>query len=409
MSSNNSANLKHAEKRLKDIENFFRNNRELILHVRNLIIKYLELLKSKFGSSVKVRIMNFCGTHEWTTVYYGIRSLLPSDIELVAGPGCPVCITPSRYIEYCIKLCLEDNYRIYTYGDTYRVPVVRPVNGARSLSETKSLGGDVVVVYSFLEAVRHVKANRKRSIFLGIGFETIAPAYALMFSERKVPRELLFLSAVRLTPPAAIFTLRKCREVLGKDVLFGIIAPGHVSTITGAVEWDYVRRELGVPVVISGFEPLDVLLSVLIILRQLYEERYYTVIEYRRAVSWQGNVNAKRVIVEVFDRVDAPWRGIGIIPESGLMLKDKYREWDAFSQLGAKVNEWSHDVPRGCRCGDIMLGLAYPTDCPLFLKVCTPSRPVGPCMVSSEGTCSIWAKYGGTLLLQDLAKELNVV
>ena len=404
----NDVKLEEARRRLRDIENFFRRNTELIARVRSLIIKYLDLLKMKFTGQVKVRIMNFCGTHEWTTVYYGIRSILPKDIELVAGPGCPVCITPSRYIEFCIKLCLEDNYRVYTYGDTYKVPVVNPVNGARSLSEARSLGGDVVVVYSFLEAIRHVQRDRKRAVFLGIGFETIAPAYALMFSEGRVPRELLFLSAVRLTPPAAIYTLRTCREVLRENVLFGVIAPGHVSTITGAVEWDHVRRELDVPVVISGFEPLDVLLSIVIILKQLYENKAYTVIEYKRAVSWNGNVKAKEQIRAVFEIIDAPWRGIGTIPESGLTLKDRYSEWDVFTQLGLRPEDWSYDVPRGCKCGEIMLGLAYPTDCPLFLKACTPSRPVGPCMVSSEGTCSIWARYGGTLILQELARELEL-
>ncbi len=400
--------LSLSEKRLRDIENFFRNNRLLISRTRDLILRYLDLIRSRASGKIRVRIMNFCGTHEWTTVYYGLRSMLPQDIELVAGPGCPVCITPSRYIELCIKLCLEDGYRIYTYGDTYKAPVISPVRGARSLAEAKSLGGDVVVVYSFLEAVRHVARDRKRSVFLGIGFETVAPAYALLFSERKVPRELLFLSAVRLTPPAAVYTVERCREALSSDVLFGILAPGHVSTVTGAAEWERVRRLLNVPVVVSGFEPLDVLLSILIVLRQHCERSYRTVIEYKRAVPWEGNVKAKKMISDVFDVIDAPWRGIGVIPESGLTLKDHFREWDAFTQLGVKQEEWSQDIPRGCRCGEIMLGLAYPTDCPLFLKSCSPQRPVGPCMVSSEGTCSIWARYGSSSLLQDLARELNL-
>ncbi len=403
--------------RIRKIEEVYRENRELILRLRDLSLRCLEKLREKYGKSVRIRIMNFCGTHEWTTVYYGIRSLLPSDIELIAGPGCPVCITPSYYIEKCIELCLREGFTVYTYGDTFRVPALRSVEGARSLEEAKALGGDVVVVYSFLEAVNHFKRRSKgRALFLGIGFETIAPAYAMMFYSRKVPDNFYFLSVVRLTPPAAVYSIEVCREILtkmlGREVLFGVVAPGHVSTIIGGSAWTFLCERFKIPVVVSGFEPADLMLSICEILRQLVKGESKVVIEYTRAVSWEGNLHARRLIQEVFEVRKAAWRGIGFIPDSGLYLRDKYSRWDAFTQLGIPdldEGTWKRDLPAACKCGEIMLGLAYPTDCPLFLRECRPDRPIGPCMVSSEGTCAIWAKYGSTTLIQDIARELGLL
>ncbi len=399
--------------RLRKIEEIYRNNVELVSRIRELSKKLLEELKRR-KKITKIRIMNFCGTHEWTTVYYGIRSIVPPEIELVAGPGCPVCITPSYYVEKCIELAFE-GFRIYTYGDTYRVPTVKRINGVRSLEEAKASGCDVVVVYSFLEAIQHFKNNPKDSIFLGIGFETIAPAYAQMFLNNKVPEKLYFLSVVRLTPPAAEYSIEACKskllEVYGEEPAFGVIAPGHVSTITGGEAWSFLSEKYRIPVVVSGFEPVDVLLSICEILRQLLKGEAKTVIEYVRAVTWRGNIYAREIMNRVFDVKKSAWRGIGIIPRSGLYLKDMYERWDAYKQLGIEdldESKWVKDTPPGCRCGEIMLGLAYPTDCKHFLKSCTPSRPLGPCMVSSEGTCSIWARYGSTILINELAKELGL-
>jgi len=402
------------QERLRKIEELYRNNTSLISRIRDLSHKLLNKLRRKYGRDVKIRIMNFCGTHEWTTVYYGIRSIVPREIELVAGPGCPVCITPSYYIEQCIKLGFE-GYRIYTYGDTFKVPVVKPVDGCRSLEEAKARGADIVVVYSFLEAVEHARREPKRSIFLGIGFETIAPAYAQMFKAGKVPSNMYFLSVVRLTPPAAEYTLNVCKrrlsEEFGSEPLFGVIAPGHVSTIIGGEAWSFLAEKYGIPVVVSGFEPVDLLLSICEILRQLLIGDIKVCIEYTRAVTWSGNTYAKKIMNEIFETVDSYWRGIGKIPRSGLYLRDAYSRWDVFKELNIRdldEKTWTKDVPGGCKCGEIMLGLAKPVDCPHFLKSCTPSRPLGPCMVSSEGTCSIWARYGSTLLLEELARELGI-
>ncbi len=402
------------QERLRKIEELYRNNTSLVSRIRDLSRKLLDKLQEKFGRDVRIRIMNFCGTHEWTTVYYGIRSIVPREIELIAGPGCPVCITPSYYVEQCIRLSV-DGYRIYTYGDTFKVPTVRPVNGYRSLEEAKAGGCDIVVVYSFLEAVQHFLREPKKSIFLGIGFETIAPAYAQMFRMGKVPEGLYFLSVVRLTPPAAEHTLNICRKKLieeyGREPLFGVIAPGHVSTIIGGEAWSFLAEKYRIPVVVSGFEPVDLLLSICEILRQLLTGDVKVCIEYTRAVSWRGNQYAKMLMSSVFDVKDAFWRGIGKIPSSGLYLKIDYSKWDVFKELGIEdldEGTWSRDVPGGCKCGEIMLGLATPLDCPHFLKSCTPSRPLGPCMVSSEGTCSIWARYGSSLLLEELARELGI-
>ncbi len=351
-----------------------------------------------------IKIMNFCGTHEWTVVHYGIRSLMPDNVELIAGPGCPVCITPSYAIEKAIELSLE-GVKVYTYGDAYRLPSLKPVKGVRSLFEAKASGGKVDVVYSFLDAVKEARNERGEKLFFGIGFETTAPSYALSFCKGIVPEDFYFLSVLRLTPPAADYALSKVGKVSG------IIAPGHVSTITGAKPWREIARNHSMPVVISGFEPLDVLISIATILKMIKEGKSGLVIEYRRAVREDGNKLARTYIEKVFEVSDAAWRGIGIIPSSGLELTMKFSEYDAYKRFSIKkpeAKEWVSDLPKGCKCAEITLGLAKPVDCPYYLKSCTPDRPIGPCMVSSEGTCAIWARFGGGGLAEEIAKEVGV-
>jgi len=348
-------------------------------------------LARRLGRGAK--IMNFCGTHEWTVTRFGLRSIVPSSIDLVAGPGCPVCVTPAKVIEHGIRLSLE-GFTVYTYGDLYRVPIPHPVKGARSLLEARSLGGDVRVVYSFLDAVKDAHESGRESVFLGIGFETTAPSYAMLFDAGKVPRNLLFLSALRLTPPIMRFCIETHARV--STPIDGVIAPGHVSTVIGAEPWSFLPRDYGIPTVVAGFEPLDVLMAVAMILRMLVEGRPSLEIEYRRSVSWRGNEYLKKLVSRVFTVVDAVWRGIGEVPESGLDLSERFREWNAFEELGLeRPRGGEYENPPGCRCSEIVLGLAKPTDCPLFMKACTPHNPRGPCMVSSEGTCSIWARFGG--------------
>ena len=388
------------------IERVFRENAELANSLKRIIWRYAEEVSEKLGHEIK--IMNFCGTHEWTTVHFGIRSLMPPSVELVAGPGCPVCITPAYYIDKAVELAL-DGVTVYAFGDAYRLPSVRPVKGARSLSEAKALGGSVEVVYSFLDAIKSAKNGE--GVFFGIGFETTAPSYAVPLHAGIVPPSLKFMSILRLTPPAAVYAIEKAVEK-GLTPVQGIIAPGHVSTVTGAKPWAALSERFGIPAVISGFEPIDLLISVARILKMLKEGEARLEVEYTRAVTWEGNVAAMKRVNEVFEVRDAAWRGLGFIPDSGWELNGRYRGYDAFEEYGIEPltpEKWKYDLPPSCRCAEVTLGLAKPTDCPMFMKACTPGKPWGPCMVSMEGTCAVWAKFGGGGLAEDVARDLGLV
>jgi len=389
------------------IEKVFRSSRYVDAVVEKIHSLFSELRSRGIRG---LKIMDFCGTHEWTITHYGLRSFMPDGLELVAGPGCPVCVTPSKYIEYAIELAL-DGVAVYTFGDTYKLPALRRVRGAKSLAEAKALGGDVRLVYSFIEAARDAAKSGKPSVFVGIGFETAAPGYAKALLKGLVPDNLAILSLVKLTPPAMFYSLEVLREKPTDLPVMGVIAPGHVSTITGAKAWAPVAERFEIPVVVAGFEPLDVLLAVAEILRQLKQGEHRVVIEYTRAVTWSGDVEAQRSIYKVFRAVDDAWRGIGFLPRSGLRLREEYSKFDAFKVFGLREitpSEWSYDLPPGCRCAEVVIGKAKPTDCPHFMKSCTPDNPYGPCMVSSEGTCAIWARFGGGGLADMLAEELGL-
>jgi hydrogenase expression/formation protein HypD len=381
------------------------SSRDLARLITEKIRDYWVFLTSR--GVKRLKIMDFCGTHEWTITHYGLRSLVPGDLELVAGPGCPVCVTPSHFVEVLIKLSLE-GVVVYVYGDVYKLRSTRGVKNVYSLAESRSLGGDVRVVTDILSAIRDVKSHNKPSVFAGIGFETVAPGYAQIILTGHLPRNLKILPLVKLTPPAMFYALDVSREKPTEPPIMGVIAPGHVSTITGAKAWTPVSENYNIPVVVSGFEPVDVLVSILEILRQLSRGEAKTTIEYTRAVSWHGDLGAQASINKVFETIDDAWRGIGYLPKSGLRIRDKYKIYDAFYEYGIKEPPPGElkDMPPGCRCAEVVLGKAYPTQCPLFLKTCTPQRPIGPCMVSIEGTCAIWAKYGSRELLFKLREEL---
>ncbi len=369
--------------------------------ISRLIVGEIAKIASELEDHVK--IMDFCGTHEWTITHYGIRSLMPQNVELIAGPGCPVCITPGYYVEIAVKFAME-GVRVFTFGDVYRLS--GSSKGApKNLEEAKSEGADVKIVYSVADAIK-LSGDGKESIFLAVGFETTAPATLGPIHRGDVPDNLSFIIVHRLTPPITKYVL----ENYPQSPIRGIIAPGHVSAITGASEWEFVAKDYGIPVVVSGFEPVDVLLSILEILRQIREGRAELVNEYSRVVRWEGNLRAKEVMKSTCEVVDAGWRGIGFVPDSGLQLKDAYKRYDALLKYGIpelSEERWMEDLPPGCRCAEVTLGMAKPTDCPLFKKICTPERPYGPCMVSSEGTCLIWAKYGGDELLRGLREEFS--
>ena len=392
----------------RELEKVLKGDRGLAQAVVKKINEYWELYSSG-RSETPLKIMDFCGTHEWTITHYGIRSLVPEGLELVAGPGCPVCVTPSHYVEELIKLAL-DRVVIYAYGDVYKLRAYRGVKGVYSLSEARATGADVRVVTDILSAARDAAVHGKPSVFAGIGFETVAPGYAQAILRGHLPSNLKLLSLVKLTPPAMFYTLDVSREALTEPSVMGVIAPGHVSTITGAKAWVPVAENYMVPVVISGFEPLDVLVSILEILKQLVRGEHRVVVEYVRAVTWHGDLSAQVLVARVFEAVDDAWRGIGFLPKSGLRLRDAFKAYDAFHEYGVRelgASDWGIDMPAGCKCAEVVLGKAYPTQCPLFLRACTPTRPVGPCMVSVEGTCAIWAKYGSRELLKKLATEIR--
>ncbi len=338
----------------------------------------------KIGESIK--IMDFCGTHEWTITHYGIRSLMPPYVELLAGPGCPVCVTPGHYVDHLIKLSME-GIHVYTYGDSYMLPGSKG-SGIKNLAEARARGGKVTVVYSFLDVIKAaLKARSENHVFFAVGFETTMPAVAEPLARRAIPPNLKIMNAHRFTPPVIKYLFDNVKDVR----IHGVIAPGHVSAITGSETWRFIPEDYGVPTVVSGFEPIDVLITILAILRQLRRGKAELVNEYTRVVQPHGNGEALKSINKAFDIVDSYWRGVGVVPSSGAKIKEPLIDYDAERFYGLKVAADFRDVLPGCRCGEVVLGKVKPTDCPLFMKACTPERPYGPCMVSSEGTCRIWA------------------
>jgi hydrogenase expression/formation protein HypD len=392
-------------KLLEDLERTFRNNAELAKSLVRYIGKFYERLENDHGI---FKIMDFCGTHEWTITHYGLRSLMPEGLELVAGPGCPVCVTPSYYIENAIKMGF-DGVIVYTYGDVFKLPSLKRVNGAGSLAEAKALGADVRIINGIADAIADAKAHGKESVFLGIGFETVASGYAQVLISSFLPENLKLMSLVKLTPPAMLGTV----EILAKEksAVKGIIAPGHVSTIIGAKAWKTVADNLGIPVVVTGFEPIDVLIAIAEALKQLVRNEAKVSIEYTRAVSWDGDLRAQEMIGKAFRIVEDAWRGIGFLPKSGLRISEAYSSYDAFREYGipeVAPENCQDDLPKGCRCAEIVIGKEKPTNCPLFMKKCRPSSPVGPCMVSLEGTCAIWARFGAGGLADRIAEDLDL-
>jgi len=327
-----------------------------------------------------VKICHVCGTHEWTITHYGLRELLPENVEVIAGPGCPVCIVPASEIDEAVELALR-GVTVACFGDVLRVPGSR-----KSLLDAKAEGADVKVVYSVSDAVDLARKENEREVaFFAVGFETTAPSTAVEVL-REPSKNLSFLISHRLIPPAM-----KILVEMEELSLNGFIAPGHVSTIIGLKPYEIFPEKYHMPTVIAGFEPLDVLFAVYMILKQLVEGEAKLENEYVRAVRWQGNPKAQRFMHDVFDVVDGRWRGLGLIESSKFVLKEKYSMFDAHLKYDLKI-EKGVDIRPGCRCHLVIIGKIKPTECPLFMKACTPRKPVGACMVSSEGTCRIWAR-----------------
>lgn len=331
-----------------------------------------------------INLMEVCGTHTVAIFKHGIRQLLPEKINLLSGPGCPVCVTPNADIDKAIALAKNAQVILTTFGDMMKVP-----GSYSSLSQVKAVGADIRVVYSILDALKIAENNSRKSVvFFGVGFETTSPttASAILEAERLGIDNFFFLSVHKLIPPAM-------RALLDSDEVHidGFICPGHVSTIIGSQPYEFIPREYGIPCVIAGFEPLDILQAIDMLLEQISAEEPRVDIQYRRAVRKGGNPIALKYLSTVFDVTDARWRGIGIIPKSGLKLGQHYKRFDA--DCAFKIVTRPPKEAAGCCCGDILRGVSTPHECGLFAKACTPEHPVGPCMVSTEGTCSAWYLY----------------
>jgi hydrogenase expression/formation protein HypD len=352
---------------------------------RSRTTKLAGLIKTEArGIKKKINIMEICGTHTMAISRFGLRSMLSGKINLISGPGCPVCVTPIKEIDRAIETAGLDNVIITTFGDMMRVPGTRS-----SLAAEKAKGKDIRIVYSPVDALDIAKKNPdKNVVFIGIGFETTAPSIAVTVKQAKAEKIKNFFVQ------AAFKTIIPPMEALLKDKglnLHGFIAPGHVSAITGGKIYEYITRKYGVPCVISGFEALDILQTILMIIKQVKAGEGKVEIQYTRAVKYEGNLTAQAVLKEVFEEVGSNWRGIGGIPMSGLDFNGDYSEFSAKNKFRIDIS-YSKE-PEGCMCGEVLKGAVKPDKCGLFAGACTPENPIGACMLSSEGTCAAYYKY----------------
>ena len=336
---------------------------------------------------VSVNIMEVCGSHTMAISRYGIREILPQNINLASGPGCPVCVTDAGYIDTAIELARQ-GVIIATFGDMINVPG----SDGRSLAKSRAEGCKIEVCYSPLSAIDLAEAKpNKEVVFLAIGFETtIAPIISMIDSvAEKNIKNISLLTAFKLVPPAL--------ESLTSDPELKIdafLCPAHVSAIIGAKAYDPIVKKYNIPCVIASFEPVEILLGINSILKQIINGAIKVENDYERVVTYEGNKKAQEFFSKYLKEDDSSWRGIGVIPNSGLKLKKEFSQFDASEKFKIKIKTGSPD--KGCRCGDVLKGKIRPLECPLYSKVCNPLNPIGPCMVSSEGTCSAYYKYSRT-------------
>jgi len=352
---------------------------------------WLEALHG-LGLDRPVRIMNVCGGHERAISLAGLRTAIPGNIELVPGPGCPVCICPEEDVYEAIQLALNEDVILVAFGDMLRVPVNAPKREPRSLEQAKAAGGDIRPIASPTEAVRIATENpSRRVVFFAAGFETTTAPVAAMLAEG-APENLLVLLSGRLTWPAVAMLLDS--EKPGFDAL---IAPGHVSTVMGPEEWQFVVDKHDIPAAVAGFRPDTLLAAMYSVLRQLMDGKRFLDNCYQEVVRPGGNRVAQRQLNKVMQVVDASWRGVGIIPDSGYELREAFAAHDArclFPSYADDSRKRVGEMPPGCDCARVVLGKIYPNQCRLYGLACTPRKPIGPCMVSDEGACRIWWSSG---------------
>jgi hydrogenase expression/formation protein HypD len=330
--------------------------------------------------------MEFCGGHTVAIFKYGIRQLLPPNIEMLSGPGCPVCVTSTNDLDRIIALSQIPGVIIASFGDLLRVP-----SSYSSLQQARAGGSDIRVVYSTLDALEIARNNPgKKVVFIGIGFETTAPTIAasIVQADKEGLNNYSVISLHKVTPPVTKAILSS-----GETKLDGIVCPGHVSTVIGSDAWKFIPQNYGIACAVSGFEPLDILYCVSMLVEQIESSQPKVETAYPRAVRPEGNPEALRILDDVFKACPANWRGIGVIAGSGLAIRERFAAFDAEKNFEIIVGEESCE-PKGCICGEILRGVKIPLDCRLFRDICTPETPVGPCMVSSEGTCAAYYHYG---------------
>jgi hydrogenase expression/formation protein HypD len=349
-------------------------SRDLVMKLANLISKSVQR---------DYTFMEVCGGHTDAIRRFGIPGLLPDKVKLISGPGCPVCVTGTQYIDKTIAYSKMHKVVICTFGDLIRVP-----GSGSSLEKEKAAGADIRIVFSGLEALEIARCNSgKKIIFLGIGFETTAPgtAVTIQLAEKDNIKNFFLLCAHKIMPPAM-------EAIINEGVnLNGFICPGHVAAITGSDIFKFIPEKFHLSCVISGFEPADILLSILMLMRQVNRKIPKVEIQYKRAVTQSGNIIAQKHLNQVFEPCDETWRGIGVIPGSGLALRKEYEKFNAEKMMPLKVEFREEDAL--CICGDVLRGLKTPGDCSLFAKICLPENPYGACMVSNEGACNAWYKY----------------
>lgn len=335
-------------------------------------------------SKTKVRLMEVCGTHTMSIFRSGIRTLLPDTISLLSGPGCPVCVTAQKEIDAFIGLARADDVIVTTFGDLIKVP-----GTDSSLQKERANNRDIRVVYSTFDAIKIARKNSdKKVVFLGVGFETTAPTIAAtIISAKEAKLDNFFVFSAHKTVPPALDALMQTKDVK----IDGFILPGHVSVIIGTKAFLPLFEKYKIPCVVAGFEPSDILQPISILVEQIESDAPELINGYPRVVTFDGNEKAQKIMEDVFETVDVEWRGIGVIPKSGLRIRKRFSTFDAEKMIEFSVPE-SKEF-KGCACGEILTGLKIPPECPLYKKVCTPMDPLGPCMVSSEGTCAAYYKY----------------
>jgi hydrogenase expression/formation protein HypD len=348
-----------------------------------LVIRLVRNIKNQ--SHAPVRIMEFCGGHTHAIMKYGLRQLLPPTVKLVSGPGCPVCVTDTSELDKAIALARLSGVMMASFGDLLRVP------GSRlSLQQARAEVSDIYTVYSTLDALKLARQNPdKKVIFIGIGFETTAPTVAasvLQAAAENLPNYCV-LSLHKLCPPVIKALLDS-----GEVKLDGLICPGHVSAIIGSHPWEFIARNYRIPCVVTGFEPVDILTSINMLVEQIARGESRVENAYSRGVKPEGNTAALNIMNDVFEPTTARWRGIGEVAGSGLKIRQKYERFDA--DMVFEIEPEPVREIKGCLCGDILRGVKTPDDCPLFQNSCNPTNPIGPCMASSEGACAAYYNYG---------------